>query len=219
MQVEIDGAQISYNDFGRGPAVLLIHDHLLDRQMWGQQIEPLVSAGFRVVLTVLRGGTKNDQIEGAVELKTRSRDIIGLLNYLGIGRAVVCELSFRGSVLCDLLKNYPQRIAGACLATDHSIQIPQSKTRTTTLKTFGHQYDGTLLPLPTLPTSSECNPITHQKTPADIARPLPASGRTTKYGGDRLINKENVQELVSQLLEFLLRLVPQKKRNNLSAAA
>jgi pimeloyl-ACP methyl ester carboxylesterase len=216
MQVEIDGAQISYNDFGQGPAVLLIHDHLLDRQMWGQQIEPLVSAGFRVVLTVLRDGKKNDQIEGAVELKTRSRDIIGLLNYLGIGRAVVCELSFSGSVLCDLLKNYPQRIAGACLATDHSIQIPQSKTRITTLKTFGHQCDETLLPLPT---SSECNPITHQKIPADIARPLQASGRTTKYGGDRLINKENVQEFVSQLLEFLMRLVPQKKRNNLSAAA
>lgn len=215
MRVETDGAQISYNDFGQGPAVLFIHDHLHDRQKWEEQIEPLVSAGFRVVLTVLRDSTKSDQTEEAVEPKTNSADIIGLLNYLGIGRAVVCDLSFSGSVLCDLLKNYPQRIAGACLATNRSIQIPQSKTRITTLKILGHQCDGTLPPLPTLPRNSECNPITHQKISTDIASPLPVSGQTT----DRLINKENAQEFVSHLLEFLTRLVPQKKRNNLSVAA
>ena len=121
MHARINGVQIAYDDFGQGPVVLFIHDYLMSRQMWQPQVAPLVEAGFRVILTDLRGFGETEQGDDPVKIKTYSADIVGLLDFLGIGRAVVCGLSFGGFILFDLMENYPQRIAGACLATSRAV--------------------------------------------------------------------------------------------------
>jgi len=121
MRATINGVQIGYDDFGQGPTVLFVHDYPLNRKMWRPQVEPLVEAGFRVVLVDLRGFGESALESERVGIHTYSSDIIGLLNYLGIGRAVVCGLSLGGYVLFDLMENYPQRIAGACLATSRPV--------------------------------------------------------------------------------------------------
>jgi hypothetical protein len=221
MQVRINGVQIGYDDFGQGPVVFFIHDYLLNRQIWSPQVEPLVAAGFRVILTDLRGCGESDLTEEPVALQTYSADIIGLLDYLGIGRAAVCELSFGGSVLCNLLENYPQRIAGAYLATSRSIQAPQGKIPVETLKIVGHQSDETKK-IPTLLTGTECNPITHQKQTELIASQTLKSDRASILDGGRLVNMENVQEFNRHLLEFLTNLAPRRRgalMTRLSSAA
>ena len=121
MRTTINGVQLGYDDFGQGPSVLFVHDYPLNRNMWRPQVEPLVSAGFRVVLVDLRGFGESGLAPERVDIATYSSDIIGLLNYLGIGRAVVCGLSLGGYVLFDLMEKYPQRIAGACLATSRPV--------------------------------------------------------------------------------------------------
>lgn len=121
MRATINGVQIGYDDFGQGPTVLFVHDYPLNRKMWRPQVAPLVDAGFRVILIDLRGFGDSTLNSEGVGIQTYSSDIIGLLNYLGIGRAVVCGLSLGGYVLFDLLENYPQRIAGACLATSRPV--------------------------------------------------------------------------------------------------
>jgi pimeloyl-ACP methyl ester carboxylesterase len=121
MRATINGVQIGYDDFGQGPTVLFVHDYPLNRKMWQPQVQPLVQAGFRVVLVDLRGFGESGLEAERVAIHTYSSDIIGLLNYLGIGRAVVCGLSLGGYVLFDLMENYPQRIAGACLATSRPV--------------------------------------------------------------------------------------------------
>lgn len=121
MRATINGVQIGYDDFGQGPTVLFVHDYPLNRKMWRPQVKPLVNAGFRVVLIDLRGFGESSLESDRVGIHTYSSDIIGLLNYLGIGRAVVCGLSLGGYVLFDLMENYPQRIAGACLATSRPV--------------------------------------------------------------------------------------------------
>ena len=121
MLARINGVQVGYDDYGQGPAVVFIHDYPLNRQMWRYQVEPLVAAGFRVVLADLRGFGESDLGAAPVEIQTYSADIIGLLDYLGIGRAAVCGLSFGGYVLFDLMENYPGRIAGACLAASRPV--------------------------------------------------------------------------------------------------
>lgn len=121
MQATINGVQIGYDDYGQGPTVLFIHDCPLNRKMWQPQVDPLVDAGFRVILVDLRGFGESGLESEQVDIHTYSADIIGLLNYLGIGRAVVCGLALGGYVLFDLMENYPQRIAGACLATSRPV--------------------------------------------------------------------------------------------------
>lgn len=121
MHARINGVRIGYDDFGQGPVVLFVHDYLMNRRMWRPQVEPLVAAGFRVLLIDLRGFGESELGEAPVEMQTYSADIVGLLDYLGIGRAAVCGLSFGGTVLFELLENYPQRIAGACLTSSRAV--------------------------------------------------------------------------------------------------
>ena len=121
MQATINGVKIGYDDFGSGPAVLFVHDYPLNRQMWQQQVEPLVSNGFRVVLTDLRGYGDSEINSDPVNIQTYSDDLIGLLDYLGIGRAAACGLALGGYVLFDLMERYPQRIAGACLVSSRPV--------------------------------------------------------------------------------------------------
>lgn len=121
MQAKINGVQLGYDDYGQGPAVLFIHDYPLPRQMWQQQVEPLVAAGFRVILPDLRGFGESELGSDPVDIQSYSGDIIGLLDYLGIGRAAVCGLSLGGYILFDLMERYPQRIAGACLAASRPV--------------------------------------------------------------------------------------------------
>ncbi len=122
MKANINGTQIGYDDFGKGPAVLFVHGYPLNRKMWRKQVEPLVADGFRVILTDLRGFGESDMGEENPEgLSTYSDDLVGLLNYLGIGRAVVCGISMGGYVLFDLLERYPQRVVGACFVVTRPV--------------------------------------------------------------------------------------------------
>ncbi|MDO3379927.1 alpha/beta fold hydrolase [Geoalkalibacter halelectricus] len=121
MKARINGVQIGYDDFGKGPAVLFIHGYPLNRKMWRRQIEPLVNDGFRVILTDLSGFGESELREDAEDLHTHADDLVGLLNYLGVGRAVVCGISMGGYVLFDLLDRYPQRVAGACFVVTRPV--------------------------------------------------------------------------------------------------
>jgi len=96
-----------YQDLGKGPAVMLLHDFLLSPNCWKQQINPLLQAGFRVILPDLAACPRNGQ------LREFSHQIIGLLNRLGLGRAVVLGMGMGGMILFDLLERFPERIAGA----------------------------------------------------------------------------------------------------------
>ncbi|KIH77459.1 Pimeloyl-ACP methyl ester carboxylesterase [Geoalkalibacter ferrihydriticus] len=121
MKAKINGVQIGYDDFGKGPAVLFVHGYPLNRKMWRRQVEPLVNDGFRVILTDLSGFGESELREDAGDLHTHADDLVGLLNYLGVGRAVVCGISMGGYVLFDLLDRYPKRVAGACFVVTRPV--------------------------------------------------------------------------------------------------
>ena len=141
MQTKINGIQMGYDDYGQGPAVVLLHDFALNRQMWTPQIEPFVEAGFRVIIPDLRGFGESGIGHDKISIQTYSRDIIALLKQLGVGRTVVCGLSFGGAILFDLMENYPQHIAGACLAASRPVadDIQERGQRTQLLNAL---YDG-----------------------------------------------------------------------------
>lgn len=121
MQAIINGANIGFDDSGQGPAVLFIHDFPLNRKMWKHQMETVVQAGFRVIVPDLRGFGSSELNTDSCSISTYSQDIIALLDFLGIGRAVICGLSMGGYVLFDLLENHPNRVAGACLISTRPV--------------------------------------------------------------------------------------------------
>lgn len=121
MKALINGTQISYDDYGQGPAVLFIHDFPLNRKMWNNQFKAVADAGFRVIAPDLRGFGDSELNTDACAISTYSQDIVALLNFLGIGRAVICGLSMGGYILFDMLENHPQKVAGACLVSTRPV--------------------------------------------------------------------------------------------------
>ena len=112
MQSIINGLQLGYDDFGSGPAVVLIHGFPLQRQMWRPQVEPLLDAGYRVILKDLRGFGESAAGNGAT-MDGYADDLIALLDLLGIDKAVIGGMSMGGYVLFNLLERYPQRFHAA----------------------------------------------------------------------------------------------------------
>lgn len=112
MQTIVNGLKLGYEDFGSGPAVVLLHGFPLRRQMWRSQVEPLVDAGYRVILPDLRGFGESEAGPGA-SMDSYADDLIALLDFLGIDTAVIGGMSMGGYVLFNLLERYPQRFRAA----------------------------------------------------------------------------------------------------------
>ena len=114
MQTELNGIQLAYDEAGEGPAVLLIHGFPLCRQMWRPQAKALAAAGFRAVVPDLRGFGESESGTEVGSTDLLADDLIALLDYLGIEKAVVGGMSMGGYVMLNLLARYPQRFSAAC---------------------------------------------------------------------------------------------------------
>lgn len=113
MRTLINGISLAYDDRGRGLSLLLIHGFPLSRGMWAPQIEAL-SGEFRIIAPDLRGFGESDAPPPPYSMSLFADDMIGLLDHLGIDRAVVCGMSMGGYVLMNMLDRYPERVKAAC---------------------------------------------------------------------------------------------------------
>ena len=130
MKATVNGIAFGYDDIGHGPAVVLLHDFPLSRSMWEPQISPLVAAGYRVIVPDLRGFGESSEAEAPCDVSVYADDVVALLNYLGIGRAVFGGMSLGGYVLFDLLERFRTRaMAAAFVATRSGADTMAEKAR------------------------------------------------------------------------------------------
>jgi pimeloyl-ACP methyl ester carboxylesterase len=126
MKAHINGISLSYGDTGSGPAVVLLHGFPLSRDMWQPQEEALAKAGFRLITPDLRGFGESDVPEGPYSMSLFADDVIALMDYLAIDRAVVGGMSMGGYILLNLLERYPERVVAACFITTRSTSDSES---------------------------------------------------------------------------------------------
>ena len=103
---------LKYDDIGSGLPVVLVHGFPLNRQMWSPQAEALTKAGYRVICPDLPGFGESPAIDNA-SMSAYADAVVGLLDDLGIDKAVVGGMSMGGYVLLNLVERYPQRLLGA----------------------------------------------------------------------------------------------------------
>ena len=111
VKIEVNGAQLAYDEAGSGTPVVLLHAGIADRRMWRNQL-PALAARHRVVAVDLRG-------YGDSELPptpfAHHDDVIGLLDALGLPQAALVGCSFGGKVAVDTALAYPDRVAALAL--------------------------------------------------------------------------------------------------------
>jgi pimeloyl-ACP methyl ester carboxylesterase len=91
----VNGIQVSYADSGGdGPAVVLGHGYLMDASMFDAQVAAL-APGYRVITWDARGhgGTP---APGPFSYWDLARDVLALLDHLGIEQAVLGGMSQGG---------------------------------------------------------------------------------------------------------------------------
>ncbi len=120
MEVRVNGINLTYDERGTGPALLLIHGFPLCRKMWQPQLEALADAGFRVIAPDLRGFGESEAGDSDYSMDLLADDLVGLMDSLGIELATVAGMSMGGYLLLNLLERYPQRVAAALFVVTRS---------------------------------------------------------------------------------------------------
>ena len=122
--VTVNGQEFYYTDTrSEGPAVVFSHGALLDSTMWDETVRGL-GAGVRAVAwdTRLHGQTPGTSTD--FTFWDSARDLLGLLDALGIGRAVLAGHSQGGFTALRAALLAPERVSGLVLVDTMSAAWP-----------------------------------------------------------------------------------------------
>lgn len=115
MNAIINSMRIGYTDQGEGLPLVFIHAFPLSKVMWETQIHALANH-YRVITIDLRGHGESDAMLWNVTLDDYAADVVGLLDHLGLGKAVFIGLSMGGYTVFSLYRLYAHRIQALVLA-------------------------------------------------------------------------------------------------------
>jgi pimeloyl-ACP methyl ester carboxylesterase len=102
---DVNGVRLWYEIAGSGPALVMLHGHLIDSGQWDVEMASFASE-FRVVRYDARGFGRSDRAEGPFSYH---EDLRGLLDCLGIEQALLMGCSGGGSTIVDFALAYPAR--------------------------------------------------------------------------------------------------------------
>jgi 3-oxoadipate enol-lactonase len=120
--VEVDGAQLYYEEEGQGRPVVLIHGAVLDRTLWDDQV-PALARTYRVIRYDARGFGQSTR--GGVKPFFAHEDLHRLLEHLGIEQADLIGLSLGSRIAVDYALTHPERVRSLVLAAPGVSGAPQ----------------------------------------------------------------------------------------------
>ncbi len=129
MYATINGVRLAYRERGRrhGTALLLIHGFPLDSRLWDAQLRGL-APWVRVIAPDLRGSGRSEVPPGPYTMDQHADDLAGLLDHLGVRRAIVGGLSMGGYIAFAFWRRYPERVRALILAdTKAEPDSPQAR--------------------------------------------------------------------------------------------
>ncbi len=103
----VDGGRLHYEMAGAGPVVTFLHPGLWDARTWDPQFEPW-SERFRLLRYDQRGYGRSSRPEGTPY--SHVRDLVALLDHLGIQRTALVGCSMGGALAIDATLTMPDRV-------------------------------------------------------------------------------------------------------------
>ena len=109
--VSVDGGRLFYEIAGKGRNIVLLHDGMVNREIWDEQF-PLLAEKFRVDRYDRRGYGKSSDPEVKY---SHIEDLNQLFIQLNIDKAVVFGMSSGGRLAIDFALTYPWKVEGLVL--------------------------------------------------------------------------------------------------------
>ena len=110
----VRGIEMTYEDVGSGPSVVLLHGYPFNRSMWADQTAEL-KKHHRVIVPDLRGHG-GSAVSQAASMQSMATDVASLLETLNISRATIGGLSMGGYVALAFYRLFPLRVRSLVLA-------------------------------------------------------------------------------------------------------
>jgi pimeloyl-ACP methyl ester carboxylesterase len=109
----VNGVRIHYQEAGdeSAPPIILIHGFISSNLIWSHVLQPLARAGFRAIAPDLPGyGYSDKPADAQYTIDEQARAVIGLMDRLGIDKAVIAGASYGGAVASIIALDYPERV-------------------------------------------------------------------------------------------------------------
>ena len=114
--VKANGLVVHYLDQGRrdGPPLVFINSLGTDFRIWNEVAE-ILAPDFRIITYDKRGHGLSESGPDKNDMADYARDLVGLLDVLGVGRATIVGLSIGGLIAQELYRQNPERVAALVL--------------------------------------------------------------------------------------------------------
>jgi 3-oxoadipate enol-lactonase len=121
--VRANGLVIHYRDQGRrdGPALVFINSLGCDFRIWSGVAE-ILAPDFRIITYDKRGHGLSESGPDQNDMADYARDLMGLLDQLGVRRATIVGLSIGGLIAQEFYRHHPERV-GALVLCDTTARI------------------------------------------------------------------------------------------------
>ena len=128
---EVNGIRLAFFEAGpkdaAAPPLVLCHGWPELAYSWRRQIRALSEAGYRVIAPDMRGFGLSPGPEAveAYDLQTITGDLAGLLDHLGVEKAIFVGHDWGGAAVWRMAQEHPERVAGVIgLNTPHPARAP-----------------------------------------------------------------------------------------------
>jgi pimeloyl-ACP methyl ester carboxylesterase len=138
----IRGRRIRYAEMGSGPAVILIHGQGGSWQWWLRVI-PEVARHGRIIAVDLAGFGDSEPIAADDDVFFEHvATLVGLLDHLGLAKAIVVGHSMGGLVSLQLACDHPERVSGLLLTNAGGANISPGRLQwiLAALRLFNHIF-------------------------------------------------------------------------------
>jgi 3-oxoadipate enol-lactonase len=115
VKIKANGINMSYEIYGEGPVLVLIHGAGDNLNMWYHQV-PVFSKTYRVITYDVRGSGNTDSPEGDYSLSLFADDIYALMVALGVAEVRFLGYSMGGRIALELAVNHPEMVKGLVFA-------------------------------------------------------------------------------------------------------
>lgn len=107
----VGGVRIRYAQAGTGRPVVLLHTFPQNSYAW-RRVIPLLAEEFRVICPDLRGAGESDAPAGGYGTAERAADVLGLLDALGLERAILVGHGWGAWAGFRVCLDAPERVEG-----------------------------------------------------------------------------------------------------------
>jgi pimeloyl-ACP methyl ester carboxylesterase len=98
--------KLSYEDFGQGKPVVLIHGWPLSKEMWEYQVPALVNAGFRVITYDRRGFGRSSKPWSGYDYDSLTDDLKAVIDQLSLTDVTLVGFSMGGGEVARYFAKY-----------------------------------------------------------------------------------------------------------------